>query len=274
MNWYRTLVVLTAMAVLGSSASAGWIFNRKNSKPDPNERVTELLNTLKNDGDEGRRESAAEELRHFDANLNPNLIRTLVEALAHDSKPGVRAEAAATLGRLRPVSQEVGQALEQALAKDPSMRVRLQARSSLMHYYMAGYHGGKNPDGPPPTEHAQTPPPVNTAPGQPANGATTTNYTTSKTTVTSPRSSGQAGSPPRLKAVPAETPPPPLAQPPVTPPSAPPAQALPQGAPNAAPTPPLVPAEAPQLQTPPLPPASGGDRKDEPQGPELSPPPR
>jgi hypothetical protein len=316
MNWYRTVAVWAALAAVAVPAPAGWIFNRKNSKPDPNERVTELLSTLKNDGDEVRRENAAEELRHFDAGTNPNIVPTLVEALEHDSKPGVRAEAAATLGRLRPLSQEAGQALEQALARDPSMRVRLQARSSLMHYYMAGYHGGKNPDAPPSTstegrqagstegrqagstegrqagstegrqagstegrqagEHAQTPPVVNTTPVQPSNVGSPTNITsTTNRTVTGARPSGQPVSPPRLRPLPAETPPPPLAQPPVTPPSAAAPQALPKGPAAPAPSSPLVPAETPQLQ-PPLPsqPPAPGDRKDDQQGPDLAPPPR
>lgn len=43
-----------------------------------------------------------------------------------------------SLGKLRPVSQEVGWALEEA-TKDKAIRVRWQARTSLMAYRVAGY---------------------------------------------------------------------------------------------------------------------------------------
>jgi hypothetical protein len=267
MSWNRMLLVLTILAALASPAPAGWLFGRKTPKPDPNERIKELLTTVKSDGDEGHREDAAEELRHFDAGSNPDIIPTLVDVLAHDSKPAVRAEAAATLGRLRPISQQAGWALEQALARDPSMRVRLQARSSLMHYYMAGYHGGKNPDAPP-TDQAQSPPAVDT------NQQGTTNTAKQPTTNTTP-STGQPASvvssgPPRLRPTPVETPPPPLAPP------------LPAAKAGASVPQPLSKGPPPsgsginplQIPTPPLPSASPDDRKEDPgQGPELTPPP-
>jgi hypothetical protein len=271
MNPYRVLAVGIVLAVLTPPAPAGWLFGRRNAKTDPNERVTELLATVKNDGDESHRENAAEELRHFDASANPNIIPTLVDVLTHDTKPAVRAEAAATLGRLRPVSQQAGWALEQALAKDPSLRVRLQARSSLMHYYMAGYHGGKNQE-PPPAENAQTPPAGNTTPSTKnvTNTPSTTNTTNPTTTTTLPQT-GPPAAQPRLKPTPVETPPRPPAQPaPAAPSTAPVPQPLPKGPPN----PPLVPADPPQLQPPPLPsPPSSDDRKDD-QGPDLTPPPK
>jgi hypothetical protein len=118
------------------------IFGKKN-KPNPNERVPELLAIIKTDGDEHKRASAAEELRQYDPKLYPDMVLVLIEVLMNDSKPGVRAEAAQTLGKLRPVTREVGIALEQAVAKDGSMRVRLQARSALLQYHWSGYHGGK-----------------------------------------------------------------------------------------------------------------------------------
>jgi len=67
------------------------------------------------------------------------MVPVLIEALGNDPKPSVRAESADTLGKLRPISQEVGQALEQARDKDASMRVRMQARSSLLSYYWSSY---------------------------------------------------------------------------------------------------------------------------------------
>jgi hypothetical protein len=82
-------------------------------------------------------------------------VPVLIEVLLTDKKPGVRAEAAQTLGRLRPVSQQVGQALEQARDKDPSMRVRMQARSSLLNYHWSGYRGVKKDE---PSVHTPEPP--------------------------------------------------------------------------------------------------------------------
>jgi hypothetical protein len=129
-------VILLALLTAGP-ASAG-LFGKKN-KPTPSERVPELINTLKNDGDEHKRSSAAEELRQYDPQQFPDMIPALIDAVLTDKKPAVRAEAAQTLGKLRPVTPSAGAALEQALAKDGSMRVRLQARSSLLQYRWAGY---------------------------------------------------------------------------------------------------------------------------------------
>jgi hypothetical protein len=58
----------------------------------------------------------------------------------NDPKPAVRVEAAESLGKIRPVTQEAGWALEQAQEKDSSWRVRTKARYALMGYHWAGYH--------------------------------------------------------------------------------------------------------------------------------------
>jgi hypothetical protein len=137
----RLLVVCLLLAVMVGQASAG-IFSKKN-KPSPNERVPELLNIVKTDGDEHKRSAAAEELRQYDPKQFPTIVPTLIDVLGNDPKPSVRSEAAQTLGKLRPVSKDVGMALEQSVAKDTSMRVRLQARSALLQYHWHGYHGGK-----------------------------------------------------------------------------------------------------------------------------------
>src|SRR5207302_3914603 len=105
---------------------------------------------VKADKDESKRARAAEELRQYDPTMFRDIIPVLIDVLHNDKKPSVRAEAAQSLGKLRPVSQEAGLALEQALARDPSMRVRLQARSSLLGYHWAGYrNAGKNVEPPP-----------------------------------------------------------------------------------------------------------------------------
>jgi hypothetical protein len=162
----RLLLIALLLAGSAGPASAG-IFGKK-TKPTPAERVPELLTIVKTDGDEHKRASAVEELRQYDPKQFPNLVPTLIDALMTDAKPGVRAEAAQTLSKLRPVTKEAGWALEQAVAKDASMRVRLQARSSLLHYHLAGYHGGKDagpvlvPQSGEPTKPTQAVPAVNT----------------------------------------------------------------------------------------------------------------
>src|SRR5262249_11758015 len=147
MRCCRFLLVTFLLAVLPATTHAG-IFGKKN-KPNPNERVPELLTIVKTDGDEHKRTSAAEELRQYDPKQFSEIVPALIDVLMNDSKPGVRAEAAQTLGKLRPVTREVGMALEQAVAKDGSMRVRLQARSALLQYHWSGYHGGKEAASPP-----------------------------------------------------------------------------------------------------------------------------
>jgi hypothetical protein len=141
----RLLLVSVLLAVLPVAAHAGILFGKKPAKPSPNERVPELLMIVKTDGDEHKRVNAAEELRQYDPKQFPDIVPILIDVLLHDPKPSVRAEAAQSLSKLRPVSQQVGWALEQAVSKDPSMRVRLQARSALLQYHWAGYHAGKEP---------------------------------------------------------------------------------------------------------------------------------
>jgi hypothetical protein len=74
------------------------------------------------------------------------IVPVLVDVMLTDSKPVVRAEAAQSLGKIRPISQQAGMALEQALANDVSMRVRLQARSSLLQYHWSGYRSARKDD--------------------------------------------------------------------------------------------------------------------------------
>ena len=138
MKRHLTLVLLLAPALAGP-ACAGIFFTKKADKPNPAVVVPELIRTVQSDGDEDKRMAAAEQLREFDPVQFPNVVPVLVEALQGDKKPSVRAEAAQSLGKIRPVSDTVGMALEEALNKDPSMRVRLQARSVLLQYRWSGW---------------------------------------------------------------------------------------------------------------------------------------
>jgi hypothetical protein len=148
----RLLIVLVFAALTTSSARAG-IFSRK-PKVNPTERVPELLSELKTSNDEGERTSAAEELRQFDPKSHPEIMTGLIGALNKDGSPTVRAEAAASLGKLRPISQQAGYALEQAQNNDGSLRVRMAARQALFQYHIVGYRGGK-PDSSPDKDATQ-----------------------------------------------------------------------------------------------------------------------
>lgn len=176
------LVPLMLLPLLSDPAAAGKIFGRKNRKANPDERVPQLLATVKSDGDESKRAAAAQELRQFDPLRYPLIVPVLIDVLVNDQKPGVRAEAAQSLGKMRPISQQAGMALEQALGSDASMRVRLQARSSLLQYHWSGYRSTRKDDLLSQTKEpplaAKAPPIISTTTGrltpQPAPGTRTT----------------------------------------------------------------------------------------------------
>lgn len=138
--WMILAVGLTA--ALARPASAGIFFNR-HPKVDPAEQVPALVTALRTETDERKRADAAGRLREFDPASYPEIVPVLLDALQHDQKAGVRVEALQSLARIRPVSPDVGQALEQAAEHDSSFRVRIQARASLVQYRLAGYHGQK-----------------------------------------------------------------------------------------------------------------------------------
>jgi hypothetical protein len=168
--WLVPLVVLPALSGPGY---AGIFFGKKNKKPTPAERVPELLAQVKSDGDESKRAAAAQELRQYDPGQFPMIVPVLIDVLLTDSKPVVRAEAAQSLGKIRPISQQAGMALEQALSNDSSMRVRLQARSSLLQYHWSGYRSVRKDDlvsqtKEPPLADDKSPPIINTTTLPPA----------------------------------------------------------------------------------------------------------
>jgi hypothetical protein len=217
MKWRNSLLALVLSAALVLPAPAGFIFKKKQPQASPSDRVGQLIGTLKTDQDESKREAAAVDLRHFDPKTYPEVVPVLIEALQNDPRPAVRVEAAQSLGRLRPVSQQAGWALEQAAAKDSSTRVRLQARSSLLYYRVSGYRSDARPEETTAVAPPRTAP--SPSPAVPSSPQTRTTFS------------------------PKETPPPPLA-PPLPPRSGP--QPLPQG-----------PAQAPHLQPVPQPPDQG-----------------
>ncbi len=138
----RWLLVVVLVPCLATPGLAGIIFGKKN-KAIPKDRVPELIAIVKSDGDENKRANAADELRNYDLAAFPEIVPALIDVLLHDKKPAVRSDAAQSLGKLRPISQSAGLALEQAMAQDASMRVRLQARSALLSYHWNGYRSMK-----------------------------------------------------------------------------------------------------------------------------------
>jgi hypothetical protein len=159
---------------LPASAGIFSIFKRDKTTPAPAPvpRVPELVQILRSDANDGKRASAAVELRQYDPKAYPEIVPALLEALQRDAKPEVRSEAAESLGRLRPVTPEVGQALEHAAAADAAPRVRSQAQAALKQYQKSGYRPTARIDGPaltPPSGTARTvEPPLADQPATPA----------------------------------------------------------------------------------------------------------
>lgn len=228
----RFFLALGFVGMLAGPALAG-IFFGKNTKPNPAERVSQLLVTLRTDADENKRTNAAKGLSEFDAKAFPQMVPLLIDALKHEQKVGVRVEVVQTLGKLRPISQEAGMAIEAALG-DPSWRVRWQARQSLLGYRISGYRS------PPKPEEVSSPAPSGSK--QNANPVPSTPAVKRGLFSTAPKNG------PTL--VPNETPPPPLADPkPATPQSGP--------LPRTSPIP--VPVPRPNQQPPPAPSEEGPD---------------
>ncbi|MFO0809448.1 MAG: HEAT repeat domain-containing protein [Gemmataceae bacterium] len=142
----RLLVIPIVLVALATPVSAG--FFSKKAKPNPTERVPELLTLLKTSPDESKRREAADELKEYDPKSFPEILPALIDALGKDASTSVRSEAASSIARIRPISQQAGYALEQSQSNDPSMRVRMSARQALLQYNLVGYRGGKPPEQP------------------------------------------------------------------------------------------------------------------------------
>ncbi len=103
------------------------------------EQVAQICQILKSSGEEMVRLQSIDQLRGVEGVCQPMAIVALADSMILDKKAGIRAEAAMALSKMRPIRQEVGAALEKAVTNDPSMRVRIQARSALLQYNLAGY---------------------------------------------------------------------------------------------------------------------------------------
>ena len=154
MKRMQALLVLPALLFCAVPAQAQLFFKKRG--PVPAQRVPELILILKTETDERKRAAAAEELRDYDPKTFTEIVPVLVDILTNDKKQSVRLEALNSLARLRPVSQTAGHAIEHAASDDESLRIRLQAKSSLLKYHIAGYHS----EAPPPVAVKQEPPQV------------------------------------------------------------------------------------------------------------------
>jgi hypothetical protein len=137
MKTLRGLLVLLVLPACTVPAQAQLFF--KKSRPTPAQRVPELILTLKTETNERKRAQAAEELREYDPKTYTEIVPVLIDVLHNDKNSNVRMEALNSLSRIRPVSPAAGQAIEHAANSDDSVRVKLQAKSALLKYHLAGY---------------------------------------------------------------------------------------------------------------------------------------
>lgn len=143
--WIRYFLTPFLIVLFADTTPAG-IFKKNTPKPDPSKHVPELIAILKTDKDESKRSDAANELRDYDPKAFPEILPALIDALQNDPATSVRTEAVNAISKLRPITQQAGYALEQALANDSSIRVRVAARTTLWHFHLLGYRSGKPPE--------------------------------------------------------------------------------------------------------------------------------
>ena len=144
-------------------APAQLIFGKK-TKVNPTQRVPELILILKTDADERKRVQAAAELRDYDSTTFTEIVSALADVLLNDKKANVRMEALTSLSKIRPVTTMAGHALEKAASDDEALRVRVQAKTALAKYHLAGYSPRKNESTVTKKKQTDEPPLANSAP--------------------------------------------------------------------------------------------------------------
>jgi len=98
------VLALACMPLPGQAAEIDFGFGllkRIQKKTDPATRAKELTKQLTTDPDEGKRKTAAIELRDYDPRQHPDIIPGLVAALQKDPAPAVRITAVETLNKLK-----------------------------------------------------------------------------------------------------------------------------------------------------------------------------
>lgn len=119
------------------------LFKRKSKTETPNQ-TGQLIATLANDPDVNNRKQAAAAMKNLDPRGNAEVIPALIRALQKDPAPEVRSLAAESIGRLKPVYQPAGLALEAAQGSDPAESVREAAKSALWQYHLNGYRASND----------------------------------------------------------------------------------------------------------------------------------
>lgn len=137
MRWFHAMLVLAVVVAAAAPAPANIFGSKKNPVP-PEQRVQELIGTAQTAAEVNKRVSAVEELREFSTATFPQIVPVLVDILHQDKAPSVRAEAAHSLGRIRPLTKMASDALSEAVQKDSSLRVRWAARTALTYFSVAG----------------------------------------------------------------------------------------------------------------------------------------
>lgn len=149
MRWCRLLLLGMMLVGLSAQVRASGLFGSRRPEPTPAERVQKLITIASSCRNAYERSDAVQELRNFDGAAFPQIVPVLVHVLHHDPSVTVRVEAARSLGRLRPLTPMASAALSESIRKDSAVRVRWQARTSLMVFSVAGV-GSPASAGPPP----------------------------------------------------------------------------------------------------------------------------
>ncbi|HVK15910.1 MAG TPA: HEAT repeat domain-containing protein, partial [Fimbriiglobus sp.] len=142
---YRAAAILTAALSLAAPAAANdgplglGLFKKRQKASEPASHGKQLIGTLRSDPDEKKRLQAAEQMRGLDPRTDGDVIPALIGSLQRDPSPAVRAGAAESIGKLKPIYQPAGIAMETALASDPDPKVRDAVKSALWQYHLNGY---------------------------------------------------------------------------------------------------------------------------------------
>jgi hypothetical protein len=102
-------------------------------------KAAQLVETLRNDPDVAKRKAAAAELRDLDPRTNPEVVPGLTASLLRDPSPAVRIEAVEALGKMKPVTEPAGLAMEEAAKTDPDPKVQEALGKALWQYHLNGY---------------------------------------------------------------------------------------------------------------------------------------